>query len=331
MTTGIFGAFPDAARTVNGRPRKIARPLPRPRNARLHIPLFAAILLLAACNTTRWVPPGERLLVRNTITAGPKGTLTADELEPIIKQKPNKRVLGRAIYLDLYNLRDPGKVARKRALKDSLCEAENAARHLVDSSRVKECTASQRGRNGEAPVLLDSSLVQRTVEQLRNYAFKEGYFAAQVSDTVRYVRRRWPFGGWGRPYKKPKANVQYVVQAGRPWTFCTINLRVDDPSIAGYLRADSAGIFPSIHRMLRDETKTDRPGERVRVATGQGEAATFAFLAGTWYELTGLLEKNHAQLVRARYTGQTRLQFALAIALVIAVAWFAVENLKLWP
>lgn len=241
MTTGIFGAFPDAVRTVNGRPRKIARPLPRPRNARLHTPLFAAILLLAACNTTRWVPPGERLLVRNTITAGPKGTLTADELEPIIKQKPNKRVLGRAIYLDLYNLRDPGKVARKRALKDSLCEAENAARQLMDSSRVKECTASQRGRNGEAPVLLDSSLVQRTVEQLRNYAFKEGYFAAQVSDTVRYVRRRWPFGGWGRPYKKPKANVQYVVQAGRPWTFCTINLRVDDPSIAGYLRADSAG------------------------------------------------------------------------------------------
>lgn len=135
---------------------------------------------------------------------------------------------------------------------------------------------------------------------------------------------RFVDGGWFQ--------LHWWLQLGKRCRFGGLQLRGDGQvKLLGPLRADSAGIFPSIHRMLRDETKTDRPGERVRVATGQGEAATFAFLAGTWYELTGLLEKNHAQLVRARYTGQTRLQFALAIALVIAVAWFAVENLKLWP
>ena len=169
------------------------------------------------------------------------GTLSVDELQPILKQKPNKRILGGALYLFQYNLRDPEKVARKRARRDSLCVLKNEERRLKDSTKVKECDASSRGRGGEAPVLLDSSLVRRTTEQLRNYAFKEGWFAAEVSDTIRHTRRKWPFGGWGhRPYKKPKANVEYIVKAGRPWTICTMSHRVDDPSIADFLREDSA-------------------------------------------------------------------------------------------
>lgn len=197
------------------------------------------MLLVAACNSTKWVPPGERLLTHNTVTVDPH-TLNVDELAPILKQKPNKRVLGRTLYLDFYNLRDPEKVARKRARKDSLCVLKNEEIRLKDSLKMKECDASARGRSGEAPVLLDSSLVRRTSEQLRNYAFKEGWFAAEVRDTIRYTRRTWPFGGWGhKPYTKPKANVEYIVQAGHPWTICMINHRVDDPSIAAFLREDS--------------------------------------------------------------------------------------------
>lgn len=209
---------------------------------RPHSLLFpAAALLVLACNSTKWVPPGERLLVHNSITVEPQGSLTTEELEPILKQKPNKRVLGRALYLDFYNLRDPQKVARKRARRDSLCALRNVEIRAKDSTKVRECEDSLRGRSGEAPVLLDSSLVQRTVDQLRNYAFKEGWFAAQVSDTIRVVRRRWPFGGWSDvPYKKPKANVQYVVKAGRPWTICTLEHKVDDPALAAFLREDSA-------------------------------------------------------------------------------------------
>lgn len=194
---------------------------------------------MAACNSTKWVPQGERLLVHNTITVEP-GTLSVAELQPILKQKPNKRVLGRALYLDFYNLRDPERVARKRARRDSLCVLKNEERRLKDSTKVKECDASLSGRSGEAPVLLDSSLVRRTSEQLRNYAFKEGWFAAQVSDTIRHTRRTWPFGGWGhKPYTKPKAHVEYVVTADRPWIICTISHRVDDPSIAAFVLEDT--------------------------------------------------------------------------------------------
>jgi hypothetical protein len=124
--------------------------------------------------------------------------------------------------------------------------------------------------------------------------------------------------------------LHWWLHLGRRCRFGGLQLRGDGQvKLLGPLRADAAGIFPSIHRAIREEGKSERPGERVRVATGQGETATFAFLAGSWYELTGLLERTHAQQVRARYGGQTRLQFALAAALVIAIIWFAIENLQL--
>jgi hypothetical protein len=125
--------------------------------------------------------------------------------------------------------------------------------------------------------------------------------------------------------------LHWWLHLGRRCRFGGLQLLGDGQvKLLGPLRADSAGIFPSVNRQTREDSKSDHPGERVRVATGLGESATFAFLAGSWYELTGLLDRNHAQTVRARHGGQTRLQLALAIALVIAMAWFAIENLNLF-
>ena len=193
---------------------------------------------LTACNSTRWVPKGERMLVRNVLRV-PPGTLNTDDLEAIIKQKPNKRVLGIPFYLHLYNLRDPERVIRRRREKDSVCALENIDRK-AKGRKPAVCDQSSRGRNGEPPVVLDTALTLRGVEQLRLYAFKEGYFKARVSDTVRYARPRcFPFSGWSRrPFRKPKAVVEYVVDPGRPWVLCESGLRVDDPVIAADMRED---------------------------------------------------------------------------------------------
>ncbi len=201
----------------------------------LHIALTCVGLVLAGCNATRWVPPGRRLLVHNVMTVD-AGTLDPDQLQNIVKQKPNKRVFGRPLYLDIYNLRDPDKVVRNRAMKDSLCVIRNEQRKL-EGKKLKACDRSTRGRNGEPPVILDSSLTQRSVQQLGLYAVKEGYFAAKVSDTTHYTRRRiWPFSGWGtHPFSKPKASVEYIVEAGRPWMICQVERHVDDPRMAGYV------------------------------------------------------------------------------------------------
>lgn len=214
--------------------RKIERLLRPARKSLLLLSIATVVVGLSGCNSTRWVPPGERLLVKNSIII-PEGTLDPEELLSIVKQKPNKRVLGRTLYLDLYNLRDPERVARKRARKDSICVEENRARERK-GRKLRTCDHTARGRNGEPPVILDSNLTARTREQFALYAFKEGYFEAEVSDSLHFDRPSWPFGGWsGKPYAKPKAAIEYTVTPGRPWTYCVVDLHVDDPTIRAYL------------------------------------------------------------------------------------------------
>lgn len=226
------------------------------RSSKLHIPLAALLVLaLAACNPTKRVPKGEYLLVRNIVRSDAKD-LTNDELRAILKQKPNNKVLGQRLYLHLYNLGDPGKAQRIKARSDSLCalrnkqraaelEAKNAKRTArgrdPKKGKDKECPRTfrvwLREDVGEAPVVLDSSLTARSVSQLKLYLNKEGYFNAQVSDTLYHNRTRLLSDKRGRAFRQPKVEVEYRVKAGTPYTLCTVNRFVDDPGIDSLVAA----------------------------------------------------------------------------------------------
>lgn len=218
---------------------------------------------LAACNPTKRVPQGERLLVRNNIRSD-AGDLSTDELKSILKQKPNSKVLGQRLYLHLYNLSDPGKTQVIKERSDSLC----AIRRVEQAGKLEEKNAERTARGkeprkakdkecprtirvwlredvGEAPVVLDSTLTDRSVQQLDLYLSKEGYFNAQVSDTVHRNRIKFlpKYFPWlfvekrGKPFSQPKAEVEYRINAGRPYTLCTVNWFVDDPAIDSLVAA----------------------------------------------------------------------------------------------
>lgn len=125
-------------------------------------------------------------------------------------------------------------------------------------------------------MLLDSSLVRRTSEQLRNYAFKEGWFAAEVRDTIRYTRRTWPFGGVGAQTLHETQGQRGVHRPGWPSMddLASCNYWVDDPSIAAFLREDS------INSLLKPGDRFDGEGlidaERARI-TKEMEATGYVY------------------------------------------------------
>jgi outer membrane protein assembly factor BamA len=181
------------------------------------------------------VVDGERLLKRNLIRVSEK-SVDPFGLASIVKQKPNKRILGVPLYLYLYNLRDPGSVLQKRMERDSLCIARNAER-IERGKRARTCDHISRQRTGEAPVLLDSSLTERSTDQLRLYMRKEGYFDATVSDSIHSRRRTWFSRNRGRPYRQPKSEVAYTIVPGPAYTYRKIGFTVDDPAIQVYVQA----------------------------------------------------------------------------------------------
>lgn len=88
-----------------------------------------------------------------------------DELESIIKQKPNKRILGIfRFHLSVYNLADNGKETKVR----------NYFKNTI----------------GEKPVIVDSMLTLKSNKQLQLYMFKKGYFNAGVKDTTVYFKKK---------------------------------------------------------------------------------------------------------------------------------------------
>jgi outer membrane protein assembly factor BamA len=221
--------------------RKLGSLTLRLRNSFSHIvAVLVTAVALIGCDPTKRVPQGEHLLKANAVIAD-EPEVSTEELVGILKQKPNKRILGIPFYLWLYNVRDPEVIQAKRMVKDSLC-AERNLRRAAKGRNTKRCDKATRERNSEPPVILDSALTERSRAQIRSYLQKEGWFRAEVKDTVHYHRRtlwaRLPgrfSSSRGKPYRRPKAEVAYHVTAGPQYTLRNIRFEVDDPAIRSYV------------------------------------------------------------------------------------------------
>jgi len=201
---------------------------------------IAALLILIGCDPTKRVPEGRYLLKKNTVKVAER-SVDKDDLIGIIKQKPNKKILGLRFYLTAYNLPDPAQIAIKRERKDKRRDQLNE--HRAEDGKLPKPysrTAGEWLRDvvGEPPVILDSSLTARSNQQIRAYMQREGYFKAIVSDTVHYTHRKL-FGGRGKPYTKPKAEVTYSVTPGPMYRYRNINYEIDDDRIKYYVLKDT--------------------------------------------------------------------------------------------
>nr|MDQ3100776.1 hypothetical protein [Bacteroidota bacterium] len=87
------------------------------------------ILGFAGCDATKRVPEGKYLLDRNHILVS-EASISSGELEPILKQRSNKRVLWVRLYLWFYNIPDPAAVAEKRTRQNAKKDIRNEKRKL---------------------------------------------------------------------------------------------------------------------------------------------------------------------------------------------------------
>jgi hypothetical protein len=200
------------------------------------------MVLVAAtsCDPTRRVPSGSYLLKRNRIELTQRSVDPA-ELELIVKQKPNKKVLGLRFYLSMYNVPDPERIARKKARKDARVDARNEDRQARGKTPLPyKRTMGEWMRDvvGEPPVIVDPVQTERSTDQLQLYMQKEGWFKASVTDTTFHSHRGILGIGEGLPFRQPKAVVQYTVEPGPSYHLRKVRIAVDDPAIAALVERD---------------------------------------------------------------------------------------------
>ena len=192
--------------------------------------LLSAIFILSgsSCNTTKYLKPDQSLLRQNTVKIKKqidrKGEIK-DNLAHIEAQKPNSYFLGIPVKLLLYNR------GRKKYQNDT-------ANFQITSKTV------------ERPVIFDTALLRRSVQDMHSYMNNQGYFYNRVTDTF--------------VIKKQKAYVTYTIVPNDNYLINTVHYDADDTIIA---RVVKDGAAATGLQKGKDFTMSMLEDERSRVTT----------------------------------------------------------------
>ena len=168
--------------------------------------VFRVLLFLLVASGIFSCSPIKRLkvheiLLNKNIVKSDKPELN-EGIRSIIKQKPNRRILGVfRFHLGVYTLAD----------KEG------------DSTRFRNWV---KNTIGEKPVILDTLLTKKSTGQIRQYMINSGYFNAVVTDSTIYR-------------KKKKANVIYTIRSGIPYYTGSYVINTSDDGIKSILLPDT--------------------------------------------------------------------------------------------
>lgn len=189
-------------------------------------------LLLYSCNPTKRLHDGEYLLDKNYILdRSIKTTIDNSEIENYIKQKPNRHILVLfRFHLWLHNLANEERIKVKREAYNQKLEAKNLKR-ISKNKKPKPNDKQLIGEwlldIGEAPVKIDTQLIDKSSKQIKLFLNNKGYFISSVSDSVVYKKRK-------------RAVVFYKIIAEDPYTFNKIEYKISDPTIKQFIVSDTA-------------------------------------------------------------------------------------------
>ena len=171
--------------------------------------LYFALLLLAqfSCSTTQSLQDGEYLLRKNTVRIDSKA-LSSGELASYIAQKPNTYLFGLNPFLSIYNW------------------------DRSDGSFWKKI--------GDAPVVYDPTLVDKSISSIENHLRYIGYYGSVVESRVQVKGR--------------KVRVTYYVALGRRYKISAIDYDLPDDSV------------------FREEFRADLPNSSLSVGDYLSEA-----------------------------------------------------------
>ena len=187
-----------------------------------NILLAVVFALSTGCTSTKHIPDNQSLLKKNRITLkadkpmANKGEMK-DNLSKYVIQKPNSRSLGIPMKLWLYNHR---------------------------YNKLHDRPDSLLPKSTERPAILDTMVMQRSMQNMKSYLFYQGYFYAKIKDTFKVKHKR--------------SVAIYNVDAGKNYEINNVHYHVQDSAIARIVRAGAdetvlqKGI-PFSYSLLEDE------------------------------------------------------------------------------
>ncbi|AOW22120.1 hypothetical protein LPB138_13560 [Urechidicola croceus] len=184
---------------------------------------FFGFLLLSfsSCNAVKYVADNEHLLIKNTITVNNKKNVD-NEVSDYLIQRPNRLVAGMPIALHFYNWGNKDFLTDYEKWKDSFPGKEKFLTKTFSEKQARGFRNAKYNinqwffKNGEAPVILDSTKTKLTAQNLQQHFINEGYFRTKI----KFKENR---------KNNKRATVEYTISTGKIFHLDTISTNIKTP------------------------------------------------------------------------------------------------------
>lgn len=214
------------------------------------------------CITTPFLKKGEKLLVNQKVKGNK--SIPNELVEPLFRQKANRKVLGTTPYLGFYffgkSIWDTTRIKKQIASREEYYEKKISAleRGNIKDSINLENRKERKTKNlyiklkkgnwwmrvvGEAPAIYDTALSAETLKELRLFYFNQGFFDSQIS-----LREDTLIGG--------NVSVKYLVTENQPHRIRNIDYITDDYRIRQLIDSSKSAGFLKINAPYKKENVT---------------------------------------------------------------------------
>lgn len=199
---------------------------------------------ITSCNVLKRVGKNEHLLIENKVLVDDKKDKSTD-VNNLINQKPNTKLLGFNLGLHFYNLARDNRDSIFDAWLEKKPKRKNRLAKRYSQKQVDKLRESALGLNnwlkstGQAPVIIDTSKTNRTKRNLELYYFKNGWFDNEVSYAIDTI-------------SKNKASITYNVIKKEAYIIDSISINIASATIDSLYELNKSKSLLKIGDQFRD-------------------------------------------------------------------------------
>ncbi len=225
-------------------------------------------LLLFACNSTKRVPNGKQLLMKNEVVVDDKKT-NDEEVINQLYQKPNSSILGYRLRLNLFNLAKKNSDSSYTKWLEKNPNTRKTLTKILSEKQVKRLGKSFivsgfdnfLKKTGEAPVLLDTTSIRKSNRRLKQFYFDKGFFDVTINSKADSIATK-------------KAKVNYTIKKGKPYLIDSLSKFIETPALDSLFEKSKNNSFI---KQAKQYALEDIDNERTRITQDFRNNGAFFF------------------------------------------------------
>ncbi|AUC75268.1 BamA/TamA family outer membrane protein [Olleya sp. Bg11-27] len=189
--------------------------------------LLVLTLLISGCDTVKRVADNQQLLTKNTLTINNQ-KVANDTISNLLYQKPNTTIplpfTSIPLRLYLYNTARPNIDSILNAEYYSQPDKMQRKSRFLSRKQLHKRLESKANfnkwikRTGEAPVIVDTVLANKSITRIQNYYKVNGWFNAEADYTVTNEGNK-------------KASIDYNIATGEAYKLDTLYSKIASPEV----------------------------------------------------------------------------------------------------